>query len=100
MSTSSAWVPKNVGDVGHAQSTWSSGTVAHLWSVRTRSSAERRLASGAYCERPPLSLVDFRGNFGSLNDPAARPATEARLSPFGALSLAAEGGEIGPVPIG
>jgi hypothetical protein len=49
----------------------------------------------------PLSLVDFRGNLGSLDDPAAPPRyTEARLSPFGALALAAEGGEIGPVPIG
>lgn len=46
----------------------------------------------------PLSLVDFRGNFYY---PAAPPRyTEARLSPVGALALAAESGEIGPVPIG
>lgn len=49
----------------------------------------------------PLSLVDFRGNFGSLEQPAAPPRyTEARISPVGALALAAESGEIGPVPIG
>ncbi|HEX4723934.1 MAG TPA: hypothetical protein VH333_15565 [Pseudonocardiaceae bacterium] len=49
----------------------------------------------------PLSLVDFRGNVGSLDQPAAPSRyTEARLSPFGALALAAENGEIGPVPIG
>lgn len=46
----------------------------------------------------PLSLVDFRGNF--YYPAAPTRYTEARLSALGALALAAESGEIGPVPIG
>ncbi len=49
-----------------------------------------------------VPLVDPRGNFGSQgNDPPAGPRyTEARLSPAGQLALAAERGEMAPVPIG
>ncbi|HEX4060149.1 MAG TPA: DNA gyrase subunit A [Streptosporangiaceae bacterium] len=50
----------------------------------------------------PVPLVERRGNFGSRgNDPPASPRyTEARLSPAGQVALAAERGEIAPVPIG
>ena len=49
-----------------------------------------------------LPLLDGQGNFGSqYGDPAAEPQyTEIRLSPVGALALAAERGEVGPVPLG
>ncbi len=52
--------------------------------------------------KTPVPLVDGRGNFGSQgNDPPASPRyTEARLSAAGQLVLAAERGEIAPVPIG
>lgn len=50
----------------------------------------------------PVPLVEGRGNFGSHgNDPPASPRyTEARLSPVGQVVLAAERGEIAPVPVG
>jgi DNA gyrase/topoisomerase IV, subunit A len=50
----------------------------------------------------PVPLVEGRGNFGSRgNDPPASPRyTEARLSPVGQVVLAAERGEIAPVPVG
>lgn len=50
----------------------------------------------------PVPLIEGRGNFGSRgNDPPASPRyTEARLSPAGQVVLAAERGEIGPVPVG
>ena len=50
----------------------------------------------------PVPLVEGRGNFGSQgNDPpAASRYTEARLSPVGQVVLAAERGEIAPVPVG
>lgn len=50
----------------------------------------------------PLSLIDGQGNFGSRgSDPAANPPyTESRLSAAGQVALAAERGDIGPVPIG
>jgi hypothetical protein len=50
----------------------------------------------------PIPLVEGRGNFGSRgNDPPASPYyTEARLSPAGQVVLAAERGQIAPVPIG
>jgi DNA gyrase/topoisomerase IV, subunit A len=49
-----------------------------------------------------VPLVDGQGNFGSQgNDPPASPRyTEARLSPAGRLALAAERGELAPVPLG
>lgn len=49
-----------------------------------------------------VPLIDPQGNFGSQgNDPPASPRyTEARLSPAGQLALAAERGEVAPVPIG
>jgi hypothetical protein len=49
-----------------------------------------------------LPLLDPRGNWGSQHgDPAAAARhTEARLTPIGALALAAERGQIGPVPLG
>jgi len=48
-----------------------------------------------------LRCVDFHGNVGSPDFPEASPRyTEARLSPIGLLGLAAEHGEVGPVPIG
>lgn len=49
-----------------------------------------------------LPLLDPNGNWGSQHgDPAADARyTEVRLSPAGALALAAERGEIGPVPLG
>jgi DNA gyrase/topoisomerase IV, subunit A len=52
--------------------------------------------------KTPVPLVDGRGNFGSQgNDPPASPRyTEARLSAAGQVVLAAERGEIAPVPIG
>jgi hypothetical protein len=50
----------------------------------------------------PVSLVTGRGNLGSRgNDPAANPPyTESRLSPAGQVALAAERGDLAPVPIG
>jgi hypothetical protein len=50
----------------------------------------------------PLLLVDGQGNFGSRgNDPAANYRyTEAGLSPSGELVLAAERGDLAPVPVG
>ena len=50
----------------------------------------------------PLPLVDGQGNFGSRgNDPAANPPyTQSRLSPAGQVALAAEHGDLAPVPIG
>ncbi len=52
--------------------------------------------------KPPIPLVEGQGNFGSRgNDPPASPYyTEARLSPAGQVALAAERGQIAPVPIG
>ena len=48
-----------------------------------------------------LPLVDFHGNAGSPDfGPASPLYTESRLSPLGAAALAAERGEIGPLPIG
>lgn len=49
-----------------------------------------------------LPLLDPNGNWGSQHgDPAADARyTEVRLSPAGALALAAERGELGPVPLG
>jgi hypothetical protein len=50
----------------------------------------------------PLSLVYGQGNYGSRgNDPAANfRYTEARISPAGQVALAAERGDLAPVPIG
>ncbi len=50
----------------------------------------------------PLRLVDGQGNYGSRgNDPAANPPyTEARLAAAGQVALAAERGDLAPVPIG
>ena len=50
----------------------------------------------------PVPLVEPQGNFGGRgNDPPASPYyTEARLSPAGQIALAAERGQIAPVPIG
>jgi DNA gyrase/topoisomerase IV subunit A len=49
----------------------------------------------------PLRCVQFHGNFGSLDFPAASPRyTEARLSETGMLAIASERGELGPLPIG
>ncbi len=50
----------------------------------------------------PIPLIEPQGNFGSRgNDPPASPYyTEARLSPAGQVALAAERGQIAPVPIG
>lgn len=47
-------------------------------------------------------LLDCNGNWGSrLGDSAADARyTQLRLSPVGALALAAERGEVGPVPLG
>jgi DNA gyrase subunit A len=50
----------------------------------------------------PLLLVDGQGNFGTRgNDPAANYRyTEAGLSRAGQVVLAAERGELAPVPVG
>lgn len=50
----------------------------------------------------PVTLVSGQGNFGSRqNDPPANfRYTEARLSEAGAVALAAESGELAPVPVG
>ena len=50
----------------------------------------------------PVPLVEPHGNFGGRgSDPPASPYyTEARLSPAGQIALAAERGEIAPVPLG
>lgn len=52
--------------------------------------------------RVPVPLVDPRGNFGSRDGdpPAMWRYTEVRLSPAGQVALAAERGEIAPVPVG
>ena len=49
-----------------------------------------------------VPLIEGQGNFGSRgNDPPASAYyTEARLSPAGEVALAAERGDIAPVPIG
>ncbi len=48
-----------------------------------------------------LPLVELLGNAGSRDHPPADPEhVEVRLSPVGALALAAERREIGPVPLG
>lgn len=48
-----------------------------------------------------LSLLEFHGNSGSPDDPPASARyTECCLSRLGAAALAAERGEIGPLPIG
>ena len=49
-----------------------------------------------------LPLLDPSGNWGSQHgDPAADARhTEVRLSEVGALALAAERGEVGPIPLG
>jgi hypothetical protein len=49
-----------------------------------------------------LPLLDTSGNWGSQHgDPAAGARyTEVRLSEVGALALAAERGEVGPIPLG
>jgi DNA gyrase subunit A len=49
----------------------------------------------------PVRCVDFHGNLGSFDAPAAGPRyAEARLSHVGMLAVASERGEIGAVPIG
>ena len=52
--------------------------------------------------RVHLPLVELDGNCGTqLGDRPADPEfVEVRLSPFGSLVLAAERGEVGPVPVG
>ena len=48
-----------------------------------------------------VRLVDFHGNYGSQDYPAAGPRyVESRLSPAGEVALAAERRELAPVPIG
>lgn len=48
-----------------------------------------------------LPLVELLGNAGSRDDPPADPEhVEVRLSPVGALVLAALDGDVGPVPLG
>jgi DNA gyrase subunit A len=47
-----------------------------------------------------LQLVDFHGNYGSPDfGPASARYTECRLSPLGEAALAAERGELGPLPV-
>lgn len=47
-----------------------------------------------------LPLVDFHGNYGSPDfGPAAARYTECRLTELGEAALAAERGEVGPLPI-
>ena len=47
-----------------------------------------------------LPLVDFHGNYGSPDfGPAAARYTECRLTKLGEAALAAERGELGPLPI-
>ena len=50
----------------------------------------------------PVPLIEGQGNFGGrgYDPPASAYYTEARLSPAGEVALAAERGEIAPVPIG
>jgi len=50
----------------------------------------------------PVSLIHPFGNFGSRgDDPAANfRCTDSRLSPAGTVALAAERGELAPVPLG
>jgi DNA gyrase/topoisomerase IV subunit A len=52
--------------------------------------------------RVHLPLVELHGNAGTaMGDPPADAVyVETRLSPIGALALAAERGEIGPIPLG
>ena len=52
--------------------------------------------------RVPVRLFDLDGNWGSVEgDPMAEALyTKVRLSPAGALALAAEREEVGPVPVG
>lgn len=49
-----------------------------------------------------LPLLEMQGNIGSQHgDPAAdAPYTAVRLSPVGALAVAAQRGQVGPVPLG
>jgi DNA gyrase/topoisomerase IV subunit A len=50
----------------------------------------------------PITLISGRGNFGSPGDdlPAGSRYTEARISAAGLIVLAAERGELAPVPAG
>ena len=52
--------------------------------------------------RRHLPLLEGEGNFGTQGDdpPADAVYTQVRLSPAGRLALAAERGEVGPVPLG
>ena len=67
-----------------------------------RGYAYQVLLDSALPWKMPVPLIERQGNFGGRgNDPPASPYyTEARLSPAGRVALAAERGEIGPVPIG
>lgn len=52
--------------------------------------------------RTHLNLFDVHGNLGTVegDPPADAKYTDVRLSPAGWLALGAEGGELGPVPLG
>jgi hypothetical protein len=75
-------------------------------SVADRFGIGPRYAYDVLCDlaRPwltPLPLVDFHGNYGNPDFPAAEPAwTESRLSRVGWLAAAAERSEVGAVPLG
>jgi DNA gyrase/topoisomerase IV subunit A len=49
----------------------------------------------------PVQLVHVHGNYGSPSSPASDPShNDSRLSPVGVVVLAAEHGELGPIPVG
>jgi hypothetical protein len=77
-----------------------------IWSLDRTLGLAPAYAYGALCDmaRPwllQLPLIDFHGNLGSrgVPDPPMRHC-ERRLSEIGALAVAAERGEIAPVPVG
>ncbi len=85
----------------------------HRWTTHVLDVLEREQDFGARYAYPLLQdlavpwrrhlpLLDPSGNWGSqYGDPAADARyTEVRLSEVGALALAAERGEVGPIPLG
>ncbi len=85
----------------------------HVPSTRVLEEVERALGLGARYAYPMLvdlaapwrlhlPLIDGRGNWGSQHDDSWAEAcyTELRLSRVGVLALAAEQGDVGPIPLG
>jgi hypothetical protein len=88
-------------DAGHRKTTRVLGRLEDLHGIGGRY-AYPMLQDLAAPYRLHLPLLDVNGNWGSQHgDPAADARyTEVRLSPAGMLAVAAERGEVGPLPLG